>query len=1114
MTKLYSYIVLILITGLIPFLSRSTHIMGGEITWTCQGNGSYIFELVVYRDCNGFDVSTGVETIDVWNHPSVNSIGVSFVQREDLSPSCTQVGGGPLPFSCGSGPNAGNGSGALEKITYRSSNIMLPGNPGAAGWIFTYESFSRSQNLTNIQNPTNVGITVVAKMFSTGANGACNDSSPRFFENPFVVACAGTPFVYNQNSYDPDLDSMVFSWGVPLDLITTAYTPPSDPAPVTFEPGFAYNNPTPDATINPGNIPAALDSQTGELSFTSFTIGNYALKVLVQSYRNGTLISEIQREIQVIVESCATPNAPPQVTAPFPGNSYEIDVFAGDPVNFSIYAEDFDLLQDGTPQSVEITASGAQFGAGYTNATTGCPNPPCATLNTPIPVSGTPSAQVDFSWQTDCNHLIGATGNAQSSVPYSFVFKVKDDLCQIPAVRYATVTINVKNSSVLPPSEIECIQVQPNGDTRITWEEATDPGGAFDSYEIYSIQDGLLATQNTITSNTFVHVGAGGNTTSKDYYIITKSGCNGATAVSSDTISSLFMVLNNPGNGTAVIQWNTPSTPQSPNWNDYYYIEREYPTGTWTVVDSVRFGLTSHTDTIDICSAFLNYRVSLPTETCSFVSNTDGDNFEDQIGPNIPEIYSVSIDTLSGQVQITWNENEAPDTYGYIVYAQDENGFYTELDTLWGIGSTTYSTGDFPTGEGPLSFSVAAFDSCYTPQIPPTFQTSAKANVHRTNFLSGELDICDQQVDLSWTEYASWDEGVETYRIFGYSSGNPWTQLETTSESSISIDVETDTRYCFVIEALSNEGKTAFSNSICLDIVSPDDPDVHYLSTATVQENGVLIKHRTSLPVNDGALILQRWNEKDEVFEDIETRTVTANEELFIDEEVNPSKQSYIYRVVAIDSCGRPSLASNIGKTIFLETFADDNNMKVYLQWSLYKDWKGPILGYQIHRGVMGLTNVIDPIPIATLPPNSRSYEDNVEDYLSTSNGRFCYFVVAVEGTNALNISETSTSNSSCEVLEPLIYIPNAFTVGGKNPIFRPVVNLFDFTNYEFTVFDRWGQTIFRTNDPAQGWEGFTRDRSIAKEGVYMYVLRLKDGNGNEVTRRGHVTLLDYRAVE
>jgi len=491
-------------------MSRTPHISWAVSSHgNVKANGSYVFDLILYRDCNGFDVTVGPENISVWNHPSVNQITVNFISRIDMSPYCQQVNNGPEPFNCGTGSFSGNGTGAVERVLYRSNPIFLPGNPGVNGWVFTYSSFFRSSSITNLQSPGTTGITVVAKMFNTGANGTCNDSSPRFYEPPYVVACAGVPYSFNPNVFDPDLDSLVFAFGQPLDQIITSYNPPNDPANINFVNGFSVNSPTPSPAISAGSTPAALNASNGTLTFNSTMAGNYVIMLKVLAYRDGVLISENQIELQVAVENCLIQNNPPIVTPPFNGNtSFETTVMAGDLVTFNLAAQDNGLLQNFLPQSTFIYASGAQFASNITDANSGCANPPCAALSSNIPVSGSPSANVNFSWQTACNHLIGASGQTQNNASYNFVFRVQDDLCQIPAVQYVTVVVNVVNSALPAAPEITCIDVLPNGDVTLTWTPSSGPIGAFDGYEIHHTQNGLVASINDISTTSYTHVGA------------------------------------------------------------------------------------------------------------------------------------------------------------------------------------------------------------------------------------------------------------------------------------------------------------------------------------------------------------------------------------------------------------------------------------------------------------------------------------------------------------------------------------------------------------------------------------------------------------------------------
>ncbi|MDX1407603.1 MAG: gliding motility-associated C-terminal domain-containing protein [Saprospiraceae bacterium] len=57
----------------------------------------------------------------------------------------------------------------------------------------------------------------------------------------------------------------------------------------------------------------------------------------------------------------------------------------------------------------------------------------------------------------------------------------------------------------------------------------------------------------------------------------------------------------------------------------------------------------------------------------------------------------------------------------------------------------------------------------------------------------------------------------------------------------------------------------------------------------------------------------------------------------------------------------------------------------------------------------------------------------------------------------------------------------------------------------EFTVYDRWGQVMFRTTDPAIRWNGETNGVA-APPGMYFYQLMLA-GN-NPVEQKGNVLLL------
>lgn len=1090
-----SFILLIIIV-ITSFIGRASHVFGGDLTWTCQG-GDYVFQLTVYRDCNGAVVNTSLETIEVWGHPTISSIPLNFISKTDVSPFCTEVPGGPLSLDCGTGQAGGNGIGAIEKAIYKSAPITLTGTPPPEGWVFTFQNFSRSGSLTNITNPSTYGITIIAKMFAIpGSPGSCVDNSPQFLQEPYFVSCVGDPYEYNMNGIDPDLDSLYISFGIPYDYFPAqVYTPGVFPAPVPFEPGFSYTSPTPDATMNPGNIPAQVNPSSGNLTFLTNNTGNFTVKIVAQSFRNGVLIAEVERELQLIVLNCSGTNTAPAILGPFAG-LFETTVNAGTLVNFNLASTDVELLQDGTPQDNILSATGPMFGTNFTS-NSGCAIAPCATLDATPLITMSQGVNTDFSWQTTCDHLVNPYGFVADMIPYHFVFKVQDDYCQVPKVSYATVTINVLNPGVIPAPQINCIQTDSNGDVTINWSIVNDPLGTFNSYEIYSLQNGLIATIGNINTSSYTDPGI---LQANDYYIATTSGCNGNTRKYSDTISNIFLDLNNPMNGTALLQWNDPVTPPFSSMNSYYHIYREYPATIWTLYDSVPFGTHFYIDTISICSVFLNYQIVLPNQPCDYTSNIAGDNFEDMISPDIPVLTYVTIDSLTNEVTIEWNENSHQDTYGYIIYIEDITGSIVQLDVVFGISTTSYTYSPAVIN-GPLTYSVAAFDSCLTSNVPPTYQTSAKAEVHTTIFVTSQLNLCERTITLNWSDYVGWND-LDQYTIYGKNTSQGWTIFGSTTGTSFTIDVAQGEDYSFIIEATSLSGLISHSNTTNIFIAAPELPTFNYLKVATVDGDQVELRYYIDATADIEEVSIQKLI--DAQFAELERIPVTGNNVTYIDEDVVVDETFYVYRVQVVDSCGSLGAISNEAQTILLSVENDEVKKLNYLTWTAYREFAGSILGYDLFRGYDGVFNSA---PIATLPNGEFHYTDDVNSVVSA--GRICYYVDAVESVNMYGFSEISRSNESCITLPPIIYIPNAFVPEGINTIFKPVLSDFDPADYDFTIIDRWGQAIYRTNVPSEGWDGrIAFSGEMAATGTYLYMLTLRDGDGIEIIKRGHVTLL------
>lgn len=90
------------------------------------------------------------------------------------------------------------------------------------------------------------------------------------------------------------------------------------------------------------------------------------------------------------------------------------------------------------------------------------------------------------------------------------------------------------------------------------------------------------------------------------------------------------------------------------------------------------------------------------------------------------------------------------------------------------------------------------------------------------------------------------------------------------------------------------------------------------------------------------------------------------------------------------------------------------------------------------------------------------------------------------------------------------VFVPNAFSPDGDdiNESFLPIFNVSWVTNYEFMIFNRWGELIFSSTKPGEGWRGDMNGTAVQPD-VYVWRFQGQDKYRNTaITRTGHVTLL------
>jgi gliding motility-associated-like protein len=120
-----------------------------------------------------------------------------------------------------------------------------------------------------------------------------------------------------------------------------------------------------------------------------------------------------------------------------------------------------------------------------------------------------------------------------------------------------------------------------------------------------------------------------------------------------------------------------------------------------------------------------------------------------------------------------------------------------------------------------------------------------------------------------------------------------------------------------------------------------------------------------------------------------------------------------------------------------------------------------------------------------------------------------CY-QVTLTVTSADGCTDMAT-DTVCIAPDATLFVPNAFTPDGDgdNDYFYPQGIGFDPAQFEMWIFDRWGNMIFFTDNPAAGWDGRANNGSeVAQIDTYVWKIKCVDVLGKKHNLIGKVTLI------
>ncbi|MCX6316079.1 MAG: PKD domain-containing protein [Bacteroidetes bacterium] len=115
-------------------------------------------------------------------------------------------------------------------------------------------------------------------------------------------------------------------------------------------------------------------------------------------------------------------------------------------------------------------------------------------------------------------------------------------------------------------------------------------------------------------------------------------------------------------------------------------------------------------------------------------------------------------------------------------------------------------------------------------------------------------------------------------------------------------------------------------------------------------------------------------------------------------------------------------------------------------------------------------------------------------------------FTACLTAYNAANCDSTVCLPVRAVII-PLVDVPNAFTPLSNDVNSVVFVRGFGIAKMQFTIWNRWGQKVFETNNKLQGWDGKVKG-VVQPMDVYAYTLSVEFSDGQKTTKKGDITLI------
>ena len=221
---------------------------------------------------------------------------------------------------------------------------------------------------------------------------------------------------------------------------------------------------------------------------------------------------------------------------------------------------------------------------------------------------------------------------------------------------------------------------------------------------------------------------------------------------------------------------------------------------------------------------------------------------------------------------------------------------------------------------------------------------------------------------------------------------------------------------------------------------------------------------------------------------------------------------------IALSNTLNDSVWFQILSSQFIKVIATDNNSGCQLIDSIYISVDTlPISNIVVSADFL-VVSAGNSTPLHVLPNGylyewepSNSLDNQFSQHPNASPLITTNYKVKVSNSHCSKSDSITITVKELNCGNPDIFIPNAFSPNDdqKNDKLKVRANYISNDNFEFKIFDRLGNIVFKTLDYNIGWNGNYMDSERKCDpGVFVYYVKLKCLDGQEFFQKGNVTLL------